>query len=442
MVDGLTSIIVPAWRGGSSSPVAALIESVPASMHGSWELIVVCNGADRTLVDYIRGSQTVTRAAFLSQNAGVARAWNIGAHLALGEFVVFANEDLVLGPQSTQKLVDALAGDHSIGVVGPRGSLWTITRSAARHMEYVSGPGLVDCDVVSGFLFGMRRDVLQRAGYFDDTLAPCSYEEVDIGLAVRAAGFRLCALSGLAFEHDWGVSAWNPDRRIEWMGRDESIEDINLRNHAHVLRKWKEAVRAIDDVQDESSSAAFVGKTIEAIDAAALLSPGARVLYIGSAPAVAVGELGRRGYDASAVEAEPQGAVVELTGVNAQGPIDIVIANHVYEGLTDPEARILSRRLAVLSNTLIVTFHDGVRRSPTTASWLRLFNECGYRRVRSATSQIRSDEDMSLDATGRQTSLWLLRRSTPSAGLVRRVFGGRLSLRSLGRTLGRMFHLE
>ncbi len=407
----LTSVIVPAWRGGRPPAVAAFVRGLAETTEGPWELIVVCNGQDPGLADYVRTEPAVTRAAFLTQNSGVARGWNIGAHLALGDCLVFANEDVVPGPGCIDGLVAALRATPDLGLVGPRGARWEFGPAQARHVEYVSGDGLVPCDVVSGFLFAMPRETVAAAGYFDDELAPCSYEEIDMAQAVRRLGRSVCALGGLQYAHDWGVSTWDGGRQIAWLGRSEPVAAINLRNQARVVRKWgtgRDIVGADfldgqclapDPRLDTTGPRTARGSGVHAetaasvIEATGLLPHGGRILHLGCARGLLVEELVRRGYDARGLDHDAHavrdsavrdrlryGRLLELP---AGASYDVVFAGGLYEQLNDAEARLLTQKIRAISSALVAVIGKS-RGEPAHVNiksnrrWLRLFADCGF----------------------------------------------------------------
>ena len=182
---------------------------------------------------------SVERSAVLSENVGVARAWNIGWQLTTAELICFVNEDVRLRPGSLRPLIDTLDSVAEAVVVGPRGSDWD--RTALRHAAWVQpapGEPPLACDVVSGFLFCVRRSLLVAVGGFDERFSPCGGEEVDLCFSARAAGGTAMAVGCEGVQHEWGISAARPVRRIQWMGRDEALFDITERNRRLLVAKW------------------------------------------------------------------------------------------------------------------------------------------------------------------------------------------------------------
>ena len=85
--SGMLSIIIPAWQVSAlgSAPIEALLDSIKGSLSLPHEVIVVCNSQDPGLAEFVRTSPVVTRYCLNSTNVGVARAWNMGAHMAEGD---------------------------------------------------------------------------------------------------------------------------------------------------------------------------------------------------------------------------------------------------------------------------------------------------------------------------------------------------------------------
>jgi SAM-dependent methyltransferase len=415
MTNDLISVIVPAWRAGAPPPVAALIRSLVATISTPFEIVVVCNGQDASLIEVLRAEPGVTRVAYLSQNAGVARGWNVGAHMATGEHLVFANEDVVVGPGCIDGLVACLRADRSIGMVGPRGARWEFAPDHARHLDYVSGDGAVECNVVSGFLFAMPRAVLVEIGMFDDEYSPASCEEIDAAQAVRRAGRKLIALGGLAFDHDWGVSAWDEGRPIAWLGREDTTGAIHLRNMARLVRKWGGGPRgrALDGtyydaayfersgyleamtkprVVNGRAEPPLVRTMADVVEATRLVPPGGSILDVGCAYGLLVEELLSRGYDArgvdfsaDAVAASPvrdrlwQGDALEMP---VDRRYDAVFAGDIYEHLNDAEARLLTRRILAVSDVLITIINKSRHEAShvnikSNRRWLAILADCG-----------------------------------------------------------------
>jgi SAM-dependent methyltransferase len=237
-----------------------------------------------------------------------------------------------------------------------------------------------------------------------------------VALAFKRQGKRVCVLAGLEFEHEWGVSASSGTRVIEWLGGRESIEAINLRNRARLVRKWgAQPVSAAFDGRYYSEDYFARGQYVETmtrprvvngraepplvetmgdvLEASGLLPAGGRLLDVGCSYGFLVAELLRRGYDAYGLdfssEVIAQSPVRErLWAGNAlEMPLDtrydVVFAGDIYEHLNDAEARALTLRIGSVSDRLLAIINKS-RHEPSHVNiksnrqWIRLLGECGF----------------------------------------------------------------
>ncbi|MDQ4041722.1 MAG: hypothetical protein M3141_08225 [Actinomycetota bacterium] len=234
------SVCVAVYRRHAAPNVASLGAQLAAALDGvAGELVVALNG----LTASEAGVPAEARTVDLGVNRGVAPGWNAAAAEALGRSLVFCNDDAELGPRSLRLLHEALTSRADAGVVGPVGTRWNISRG--EHLEWLDtsslAPGeLVECEVVSGFLFAARRDTFDAVGGFDEAYAPFSYEETDFCTAVRLdLGLRCYAVAGVEHAHEFGITrAWRPWRRVRFDGRSESVWSIDRRNRRRFLDKW------------------------------------------------------------------------------------------------------------------------------------------------------------------------------------------------------------
>jgi GT2 family glycosyltransferase len=197
------------------------------------ELVVALNGLDPAVAP--EGARVVRFAT----NRGVAPGWNAAARAASGELLAFGNDDLVLGPGSLRRLAEVLRTVPAAGVVGieavDTGMVPLGPMERERPVE-----GLAPCEAIRGPLFALRREVFEAVSGFDEAYAPCLWEEIDICLAVRAAGLRCFVAEEVKLEHRWGISArrsW-PWARVAFDGRSESLRSIRRRNRRRLAEKW------------------------------------------------------------------------------------------------------------------------------------------------------------------------------------------------------------
>jgi GT2 family glycosyltransferase len=237
------SVCMPVYRAHAEPNVATLGGTMERALDGlEGELVVALNGisaADAHVPSWARSVD-------LGVNRGVSPGWNAAAAAARGRVLVFCNDDVLLGPRALRLMHDALVTHPEAGVVGPDGTRWDL--SVPKHLEWLDLAGrepgeLEACDVVSGFLFAVRREVLQELGGFDEAYAPCSMEEVDFCTDVRKRlGLECYAVAGVQTEHEYGISVASPWKRIRHNGRSELLRSIHVRNVRHFRNKWRGVV--------------------------------------------------------------------------------------------------------------------------------------------------------------------------------------------------------
>jgi GT2 family glycosyltransferase len=234
----MISVCVAVYRAHAAPNVAGIATALSEALDGRpGELVVALNGVAATTA----GVPANAHAVDLGVNRGVAPGWNAAARAGSGDVLVFCNDDVELGAGSLARLARALE-EQPDAVVGPVGSRWDLVKG--EHVSWTtvedsSSSGLVECDVVSGFLFACRRETWTGVGGFDEFYAPASWEEVDFCTAVRFNGGRCFAVAGVAQSHEWGVSRRHPPwARARWDGRSETWRSIHRRNKRHFLQKW------------------------------------------------------------------------------------------------------------------------------------------------------------------------------------------------------------
>lgn len=198
------------------------------------ETIVVCNGQEMALTEFIRSSKEVDKYCLNSVNAGVARAWNMGAELAEAEVLCFVNDDVEIGEGAVEKLFEVLQSSDDIGQVGPKGARWR----GAEHDRYVGETEIEEADAISGFFFMIKSQVFHEVGGFDIAYTPAGFEEIDMSFKIRRVGRRCLVVPHLPIvhHHHHGVSAYNTT--IQYLSSSIGTRVLHERNKAYFVRKW------------------------------------------------------------------------------------------------------------------------------------------------------------------------------------------------------------
>lgn len=214
------------------------LPDVLRDLHGNvslpHEVIVVCNGQDQELLDFVSSHPHIDKYCLNSVNVGVARSWNMGAEMAEGEALCFVNDDVEVGKGSAEGLFEMLLSSPEIGQVGPMGAKW----QGAEHARYVGESVVEEADAISGFLFMLREQAFRRVGGFDPAYSPAGFEEIDMSFALRKMGWKCLVVPGLDIKHHHyhGVSSYRS--RVSYLGKEIDTEELHQRNRAYFSKKW------------------------------------------------------------------------------------------------------------------------------------------------------------------------------------------------------------
>ncbi|BCS55992.1 glycosyltransferase [Geobacter sp. SVR] len=212
------------------------LENIPG------DVLVVFN--DEAVAAELKGHPRITRAAVMTENIGVARAWNVGIEMAATPFVFILNADLHVEREAVEVMEQGLRTLERAACVGPQGSFVNL-RLTRDYLYFGQGEfdAPVEVDAVSGFLFAVKREHFGPAGLrFEDAYTPCYFEEWDLGLQIRRAGLKSYVVPTSAYTHHWSGSI-AARREIACMGRSETPQEILGRNRLLFLAKWREIGR-------------------------------------------------------------------------------------------------------------------------------------------------------------------------------------------------------
>jgi GT2 family glycosyltransferase len=209
------------------------LRDIKKNVQLSYEVIVVCNGQDPELIEFIKTSPDVDKYCINYVNVGVARAWNMGAQLAEGEFLCYLNDDVSVGQNSLETLLKHF-NNPLVGEVGPEGSYW---RECAHH-SFADSKEPIVTDVVSGFCFLVRSSVFHKLGGFDIAYSPAGCEEIDFSYRIRQAGLQCLVDPTVNIKHFHHHSVSSQKIDIHYLSKTIDTEALHLRNTEYFRKKW------------------------------------------------------------------------------------------------------------------------------------------------------------------------------------------------------------
>ncbi len=229
-IDPTVSIVIPLYN--QLEYTRSCLESLWRTTSANLELILVDNASSDGTADYL---QTVPDLVLIAnrENLGFAGACNQGIKAASGEWIVVMNNDVILSNGWLQGLLSA-ATENQLDMVSPairegilNYELETYAEELTSRMKSVLRSG-----TVNGICFMTNRRVFETIGVFDENFRIGQYEDKDLFLRARLAGFHLGTV-GSAFIHHFGSIT----QKAVVARRD--TPDYALKNKAYFIKKWK-----------------------------------------------------------------------------------------------------------------------------------------------------------------------------------------------------------
>jgi GT2 family glycosyltransferase len=220
----------------------------------SYETIVVDNASKDGSGDMVQTEYPETKVICSDVNLGFAGANNRGFEVATGKYIVLLNSDAFLCPGTLHTAVEKMEADPTIGLGGGRlvgtdhswqpsarmfpsllndfltisglASQYPLSRFFGRSDRTWADPGEpAEVDWVPGAFSIIRREVLDRIGFFDERFF-LYYEEVDLCQRIRKAGHSI-----------W---YW-PDVMVIHLGGESSktVDHLHLSSAGSQLTLWR-----------------------------------------------------------------------------------------------------------------------------------------------------------------------------------------------------------
>lgn len=211
--------VVLTWRDRvqTAECVAHLLESTAIT-----RVIVVDNEADGTIADALRPDPRVTFRE-LASNTGFAVGVNAGMRDLLDDsaidLILVINNDATLPPHDLDLLMEALASDAALGIVGPRivtpdgrffsagGVLNRLTWGIRQPKEGEQPDFLTWACVL------LRRETVDAAGLLDERFF-MYWEDVEYGLRLKEHGIRFAEVAAARLTHAVSSSHTRAGSRI------------------------------------------------------------------------------------------------------------------------------------------------------------------------------------------------------------------------------------
>lgn len=265
LVVSLVDIIIPVF--GKPDLVIQCLSSIPdAAKDISYQIIVVDNGSTQEEVKKYRefGKEKFgDRLHVLEQhrNTGFPAACNRGARFGYSPLLFFLNDDVVLYPNSIDKLVRAM-DEPSTGAVGmklifpltskdpnrPAGKVQHVGLSTNIKGDFIhnfigwspDNPRVLqikDSYTITGAAMMTRRSLFKQAKGFNEEYGVGTYEDVEYCLILRDMGYNICIEQEAIGEHFVGTTAI--DKQIQYPLQQNHMLLMQHRKNNLFYTEWE-----------------------------------------------------------------------------------------------------------------------------------------------------------------------------------------------------------
>jgi GT2 family glycosyltransferase len=218
----VASVIVLGWNGRhylEDCLSSVLDQDYPAEQY---EVLYVDNNSKDGSPAFVRERYPQARIVELDNNLGYAEGNNVGFRESRGDFVVFLNQDTAVNRSWLRSLLEAMSSSPEVGAahanviqpwypefagIGERCGATAAYTSEVNRLGYISyhklpsTERLYDTIFLHGVCIVIRRSVGDQLGYIFDPDFFAYAEDLDLGLRVRALGYRSVAVPRAVVYH-------------------------------------------------------------------------------------------------------------------------------------------------------------------------------------------------------------------------------------------------
>jgi GT2 family glycosyltransferase len=238
-VEPIVSIVIPVFNAIEMTKLC--LESIYRSeINNPFEIIIVDNASTDGTSRWVSREQkkhSQLKYFNMGKNMGFGPAVNYGIRKSKGDFIVILNNDTIVSSSWLENLIAHLEEDTSVGIISPITNYVGEGSQIDAHAQHL----MPDLDAINAyarnlelrsqlyyepnrlvfFCVALRRDLIDKIGYLDESYEKGNFEDDDYCLRARMAGFRL-AIAENSFVYHHGSATFKKNRisHSEYMQRN------------------------------------------------------------------------------------------------------------------------------------------------------------------------------------------------------------------------------
>jgi hypothetical protein len=220
----LVYVVTLTWN--QREDTLSCLESLKHMTYPHRRFLLVDNGSVDGTIEAVQERFPGVEVIANPRNLGFPGGFNVGLRRALdegAEYVFMVNNDIFVAPDILDELMTC-AGPPDVGMlapkiyyadepnriwsVGARRHPWTLEMTDKGRMQLDRGQWgeVMERDYLVGCALLLKRSLLEDVGLFDEGYTPIYYEDLDLSLRARQAGYRLLMVPSARMWHKVSAS--------------------------------------------------------------------------------------------------------------------------------------------------------------------------------------------------------------------------------------------
>lgn len=191
----MISVIIPMYNAGKN--ILPLLQSLNTQSYRDFEVIIVDDGStdsSRAIIEANKKLLIFPVTLVAQENAGPAKARNVGVKNASGEIIIFLDSDCITPPNWIEEMIRPLTGK----VAGCNCGYQTQNNESliARYIGYEIARrherlNKNNIDTVGSYSASFIKEIFEKAGGFNTDYRTASGEDFDLSFNIHKLGYTL-----------------------------------------------------------------------------------------------------------------------------------------------------------------------------------------------------------------------------------------------------------
>lgn len=239
---GLPLVSIIALSYNQLEYTKSFVESVVKYTTVPFKLILVDNASNNETVEFLNSLSATDKrikTIFNSTNKGFPKGVNQGINLAIGKYVLIANNDIVVTRGWMERMIEVAESKSEIGLVGPISNSVSgvqLDKAAkydsivqmhkyAKQIQKKNHNKIVEFPRVAFLCTLIKKEVIEKIGGLDERFSPGNFEDDDFCLRAQVAGYKT-VIAHDVFIHHYGSKSFKANGIDEYAKRLEHNKQV------------------------------------------------------------------------------------------------------------------------------------------------------------------------------------------------------------------------